>query len=98
MVVRGGGGSFFTYSAPGHLDRQLWFFIASTAALGASVLLAGLVALPEYVAYPARIATRWNPARLFGWALLLFVVGVVIMAIAGIWSAADALGNSPFSQ
>ncbi len=98
MVVRGGAGGFFTYSGPEHLDRQLWFFIASTVALSGSVLLAGLVALPEYVAYPARIATRWNPVRLFGWALLLFVVGVVIMAIAGIWSAADALGNSPFNQ
>jgi hypothetical protein len=97
MVFRGGAGSFFSYGAPQHLDRQLWLFIASTAAFGASVLLAGLVALPEYVAYPARVATRWNPVRLFGWALLLFVIGVVITAIAGIWAAADALGSDAFS-
>ena len=30
--------------------------------------------------------------RLFGWAVLLFVVGVVLLAIAGIWTAADSLG------
>jgi MFS family permease len=95
MVVRGGGGGFFAYSTPEHLDRQLWFFIASTAALGASVLVAGLVALPEYLPAVARIGARWGPRRVFGWALLLFVAGVVIMAIAGIWSAADALGSNP---
>jgi hypothetical protein len=36
--------------------------------------------------------------RLYGWALLLFVAGVVITAIAGIWAAADALGSGPFNQ
>jgi hypothetical protein len=98
MIFRGGAGTFFTFGTSRHLDRQLWFFIASTAAFGASVLLAGLVVLPEYVMYPARIATRWNPVRLYGWALLLFVLGVVITAIAGVWSAADAIGSNPFSQ
>jgi hypothetical protein len=98
MVFRGSGVGFFTFSGPGHLDRQLWFFIASTVALAGSVLLAGLVALPEYIAYPARISTRWNPVRLYGWALLLFVLGVVITAISGIWSAADTLGTSPFNN
>jgi hypothetical protein len=77
----------------GHLHRQLWLFMLSTAALGGTVLLAGLVALPELVAHPARIATRWNPVRLYGWALALFVIGLVITAIAGIWAAADLLGN-----
>jgi hypothetical protein len=82
----------------GHLHRQLWLFILSTAALGGTVLLAGLVALPELVAHPARIATRWNPVRLYGWALALFVIGLVITAIAGIWAAADLLGSNGFGQ
>ena len=43
-----------------HVDRQLWFYIVSTALLGASALFAGLVALPELIGHPARIATRWN--------------------------------------
>src|SRR6476619_4272146 len=93
MVVRGGTFGFYSYGAPEHLDRQIWFFIASTAALAASVLLAGLVALPELLADPARIATRWNPVRLYGWAVLLFVAGVVLLAISGIWTAADTLGT-----
>jgi len=61
------------------------------------VLLAGLVALPEYLPAVARVGARWGPRRLLGWALLLFVAGVVIMAISGIWSAADGLGSSPFN-
>src|SRR3954465_13086867 len=62
MVVRGGGGGFFAYGPPSHLDRQLWLFIASTAALGACVLLAGLVAVPEYLPAVARVGARWGPA------------------------------------
>jgi len=49
------------------------FYIGSTAALGACVLLAGLVALPEYLPAVARVGARWGPRRLLGWALLLFV-------------------------
>ncbi len=62
------------------------------------MLLAGLVALPEFLAHPPRIATRWNAFRLFGWALLLFVVGVVLLAISGIWSAADSLVTHVMGQ
>jgi hypothetical protein len=93
-----GGFGFYTFGSPEHLDRQIWFFIVGTVLFGASVVLAALVALPEYVAYPARITVRWNPVRLYGWALLLFVLGVVITAISGIWSAADTLGTSPFNN
>ena len=78
----------------GHIDRQLWLYIASYALLGAAALLAGLVASPGLVAYPSRIATRWNPVRLFGWAFALFVLGLVVTAIAGIVAAADALGTN----
>ena len=98
LILRGSATSFFVYGSGGNLDRQLWFFIASAATLGASVLLAGLVALPELIAYPAQISTRWNPVRLFGWAVLLFVAGVLLTAIAGIFAAADAIGTNPFNQ
>ena len=97
MVVRGGGFGFFTYGTPNHLDRQLWFFIVSTAALGASVLVAGLVALPEYLPAAARISGRWTVRGLFGAALLLFLLGILVAVIGAIWSAVDALGSSPFS-
>ncbi len=97
MVVRGGGFGFFTYGTPGHLDRQISFFIVSTAALGASVLLAGLVALPEYLPAAARISGRWTARGLFGAALLLFLLGILVSVIGAIWSAVDAFGNSQFS-
>jgi hypothetical protein len=77
-----------------HVDRQLWFYIVSTALLGASALFAGLVALPELIGHPARIATRWNPVRLFGWAFALFVLGVVITAVAAVVGAGEALGTN----
>ena len=98
MVVRGGGFGFFTYGTPHHLDRQIWFFIVSTAVLGASVLVAGLVALPEFLPAARRISGRWSPQGLFGVALLLFVLGILIATIGAIWSAVDALGSSPFSS
>src|SRR5689334_16163289 len=98
MVVRGGSFGFFTYGTAEHLNRQLWFFIVSTAVLGASVLVAGLAALPEYLPAAGRLTARWTPRSLFGVALLLFVLGVVILAIGGILTAADGLGSSPFNQ
>ena len=90
---------FFTYGAPGHLDRQIWFFIASTAAPRRRPSCSPASSrCPSICAHAARIAARWNRCGSSAAALLLFLVGVVICAIGAIWSAADALGNSPFSQ
>jgi len=98
LVLRSSNNGVVFGLSGGHADAQLWLFIVSVGALGGSVFLAGLVAMPELVGYPARIATRWNPVRLFGWAFALFVLGLLVTAIAGIWAAADLLGKTPFGQ
>jgi hypothetical protein len=65
-----------------HVDLQLWLFIISIAALAGSVLLAA-----RRTAGARRvsrgIATRWDPVRLFGRALALFVLGLLVTGIAG---------------
>ena len=97
LVLRSSfAGSFFLSVSRQGYHRQLWLYILSVAPLGASALLAGLIVLPDLVAHPARIATRWNPVRLYGWAVLLLVAGLVLTAIAGVVAGIDGLRHSPF--
>ncbi len=97
LVLRSSlAGSFFLSVSRQGFHRQLWLYIFSVVPMGASALLAGLIVLPDLVVHPARIATRWNPVRLYGWAILLLATGVVVTAIAGVIAAIDGLRHSPF--
>jgi hypothetical protein len=86
----------FFYGRSGVQDWQLWLYVISVAALGASVVGAGFVALPDDLRRRVPLLGHADPAALFAWAMVLFVAGIFVTAVALIAGGIDAL-DSPIS-
>jgi hypothetical protein len=90
VVLRLGSPGFSIY---GGQDLQVWLYVASSVALGLSLLLCLLLLVPEL---RARLGPRFRDERgVFAWAVGLFVLGLLITIAAGIEAAIDSLDEDP---
>jgi hypothetical protein len=92
VVLRLGSPGFSIY---GGQKLQVWLYIASSAALGLSLLLCLMLLVPDL---RARLGPRFREERMvFSWAVGLFVLGLLITIAAGIEGAIDSLDeDTPF--